>query len=75
MCEATHNKLVQKIYEFVLELYKPYIKETFKKQEYGEKAISSHKNILESIKNSDKNQAILAIKESIELWKNLSNLS
>ncbi|MGD9567672.1 MAG: FadR/GntR family transcriptional regulator [Sedimentibacter sp.] len=69
--QATGNKLVQTIYNFVMDLYVPNIYKTGYKK-YGEEALISHKPIIDAIKNRDLEAGEKAIKYSVDVWKNLN---
>ncbi len=64
---ATKNKLVQKIYEFVLDFFKPYIKKTYDTEEIN--APRLHKDILDALLERDLDKSIKAINDSIIFWQ------
>jgi len=73
LAEATHNKPMKRIYDFVLEFFVNSIKETHKREHSQNKNLSAlkfHKNILKAIKNKNQTSAYNAIKESIIQWQN-----
>ena len=69
---ATKNKLLEKIYNFVLEYFTPSIERTHVNEQSGLNALRLHKNILEALITRDFDKAIAAINESIQEWGNLS---
>ncbi|HYE83767.1 MAG TPA: FCD domain-containing protein [Clostridia bacterium] len=68
---ATRNKLVEKIYNFVMELFNPFIKRTHENEKTGESVLRIHKNILDSLAEKDMRKAYEAIEESIIEWQKL----
>jgi GntR family transcriptional repressor for pyruvate dehydrogenase complex len=70
--EATKNRLVEKIYDFVMDFFAPSITLTHKKQEKGLMALSLHKNIYKALEKRDYKEALKAVEESIVAWKQLS---
>ena len=69
--KATNNSLLDKIYSFVLDLFKDSIEATHKNQDHASKAIALHKNIYNSLIEKDINKAVKAIEESMGQWENL----
>lgn len=69
--KASCNHLVQKVYEFVLEIYAPTIRETHLHQHKGEQSLSVHSQIVDSIKKNNLDIAKGAINRSVDIWKNL----
>ena len=69
---ATHNELIEKIYDFTLELFAPSIEQTHSHAEAGALALRVHRQVLEGIRNHDPEQARAAIVESIKVWASLS---
>ncbi len=69
--QSTGNKLIQTIYNFVMDLYVPNI---YKNgcEKYGQEALISHRPIIDAIKNRDLDVGIEAIKYSVDVWKNLN---
>lgn len=68
---ATRNQLVEKIYDFVLEFFAPYIRKTFENKEKGWNALRLHQQIIEALMAKDLEKTLKAIKESIEAWQQL----
>lgn len=71
MAKATKNKLVTKIYLFILEFLEPYILKSHEHQKDGIIAINTHKQIIDAIFSKDLNIAKNAIQESVRVWKEL----
>ena len=69
---ATKNKLLEKIYNFVLEYFAPSIEKTHFKEQSGLNALRLHKNILDALITRDFDKAIAAINESLQDWVDLS---
>lgn len=67
--KATHNKLVQEIYNFLLELYIPNIIKRESDEEFGYEALSSHRPIIDSIVDRDLEAGEKAIKNSLNVWQ------
>jgi GntR family transcriptional regulator, transcriptional repressor for pyruvate dehydrogenase complex len=72
--KATRNVLVEKIYNFILELFTPYIESTYGYEENGSNAVMLHKEILDSLKARDIDSAIKATQISIEEWRSRLSL-
>jgi DNA-binding FadR family transcriptional regulator len=68
---ATKNKLVEKIYGFVMELFDPSIKRTHENEKTGLSVLRIHKNILDSLVEKDYEKAYKAVEESIVQWQKL----
>ena len=68
---ATKNVLVEKIYNFILELFTPYIENTYSHEKNEINAKMIHKEILTSLKERDVDKATKAIKKSIDEWRSL----
>lgn len=66
---ATRNVLVEKIYNFILELFTPYIESTYIKENNGIVALELHRDILDSLKRKDIDKATIATQRSIEEWR------
>lgn len=69
--KATNNKLVERIYEFILDFFRPSIEKTHNHQEIENSALDSHTHIVEAIKSNDYEKAYNAIKKSIVVWEKL----
>lgn len=65
---AARNQLVQRIYEFTLDLFAPSMEETHKQPDRGTNALRVHQKILDALKARDQEQAVAAVEESIEQW-------
>ncbi len=70
MSEATHNELVQMVYNYIMDLFIMRLKEAEPKYDIGQNALASHKPIIEGIAKRDFEKAAEAVKHSIEIWKN-----
>jgi len=68
---ATRNILVEKIYEFILELFVPFIEKTYDYEKNGSNAHRLHEDIINALKARDLEQALTAIQRSIEEWRRL----
>lgn len=66
---ATKNVLLEKIYNFVMELFIPHIKNTYKNKDNGQKALQLHKEILDAILERNVDRALKATHKSIDEWK------
>lgn len=67
--KATCNTLVEKIYNFVLDLFKNSIEATYKNPGNAVKAITLHENIYNAIIEKNIDNAIKAVEESMKQWK------
>ena len=68
--KATNNSLVEKIYSFILDLFKDSIEATHKNKDNAAKAIALHENIYNSLIEKNLDKAVKAIEESMEQWEN-----
>lgn len=68
---ATRNKLVERIYNFIMELFDPSIKSTHENEKTGLSVLRIHKNILDSLIEKDLEKAYEAIEKSIVEWQKL----
>ncbi|HHY81281.1 MAG TPA: FadR family transcriptional regulator [Clostridiales bacterium] len=66
--KATNNVLIEAIYGFTMELFKPYITKTYENRENGMRAIALHEGILEAIREKNITKAIDATRKSIDEW-------
>jgi GntR family transcriptional repressor for pyruvate dehydrogenase complex len=73
MGDAAQNKLVKKIYSFVMDFFEPSIRITHEKERGGRKALFHHQKIYKALKNRNVEEAIEAVEDSIVTWKNLSH--
>ena len=71
--EAAQNKLVKKIYSFVMDFFEPSIRITHEKERGGRRALFHHQKIYEALKDKNVEEAIEAVEDSIVAWKNLSH--
>jgi GntR family transcriptional repressor for pyruvate dehydrogenase complex len=72
--KAAKNRLVEKIYNFVMDFFTPSIKVTHENQRGGCNALAHHQNIYAALKKRDVNKAIEAVEGSIIAWKELSHI-
>lgn len=72
--KATRNRLVEKIYDFVMDFFEPFIKATHENQRGGRKALAHHQSIYAALEKRDVYEAIEAVEGSIIAWKNLSHI-
>jgi len=70
--QATKNRLVEKIYDFVMDFFAPSIILTHTKQQKGLMALSLHTRIYEALVKREYKEALNAVEESIVAWKQLS---
>lgn len=71
--KSTHNRLVQEIYNFLLELYIPNIIKNDSDEEFGNEALTSHRPIIDAIVNKDYAAGEKAIKDSLNVWRHQYN--
>ncbi|WP_207857562.1 FadR/GntR family transcriptional regulator [Lucifera butyrica] len=70
--KITRNKLLEKIYNFVMEYFRPYIEQSIHNHSYFSlESKQTHGKILEAIENRDFISAEEAVENSVEVWKNL----
>lgn len=69
--QATGNKLIQTIYNFVMDLYVPNIYNDKQFEIFGEEVLKSHKPIIDAIINRDYEAGEMAIKYSVDVWKSI----
>ncbi|WHH58152.1 FadR/GntR family transcriptional regulator [Petroclostridium sp. X23] len=69
--KATKNKLVEKIYTFIMDFFMPSIEITHEAQKTGLSALHTHKKILDALMERDLEKAIDSIFESIKVWQQL----
>jgi len=67
---ATKNRMVEKIYHFVIDFFAPSIELTHKLQEKGVLAKTHHRKIYNALVAHDLEGAIESVKESIDVWRN-----
>jgi len=66
--KATNNVLVEAIYGFTMELFKPYVAKTYDNSENGMRAIALHEGIMEAIREKNITKAMDATRKSIDEW-------
>jgi DNA-binding FadR family transcriptional regulator len=71
--DAAQNRLVEKIYDFVMDFFTPSIRITHENERGGRKALYHHQRIYAALRNRDVDAAIEAVEESIVAWKELSH--
>jgi GntR family transcriptional regulator, transcriptional repressor for pyruvate dehydrogenase complex len=72
IAKATQNELIQRIYDFTLDLFAHSIEETHRHKRKGLNALRCHKRILEGLLARDAAATAAAVRESIEQWAILS---
>jgi DNA-binding FadR family transcriptional regulator len=72
VARATKNELIQRIYDFTLNLFAPSIEKTHRHKRKGRNALRCHRKILEGLKRHDEAAAEAAVRDSIEQWAILS---
>jgi DNA-binding FadR family transcriptional regulator len=72
MGRSTRNSLVERIYDFTLELFSASIEKTHMMQEAGDVSIRVHTAIIEGIRERNKDKTTSAIVESLRVWESLS---
>lgn len=71
---ATHNPLIEKIYNFAMELYYPSIVVTHANRTTRDEMMQSpltHRLMLDAIRNRDKEAAVRAARATLDTWYNL----
>lgn len=66
--KASRNILVERIYDFTLELFAPSIRKTHEQPDKGINAVKYHQLLIERLKARDYDRAVAAVKESIGQW-------
>lgn len=69
--KASCNHMLQKVYEFVLDIYAPTIRATHINQHKGELSYSAHTHIVDAIKQNNLYIAKEAINHSVNVWETL----
>jgi GntR family transcriptional regulator, transcriptional repressor for pyruvate dehydrogenase complex len=72
MGRSTRNSLVERIYDFTLELFRTSIEKTHMMPEAGDVSIRVHNAILEGIRERDNEKTKSAIVQSLRVWETLS---
>ena len=70
---ATKNILVSKIYDFIMDFFKPKIRESLKCKDSAERALQIHTEIYKALCMKDLEKVTESIKFSIEEWKKESS--
>lgn len=71
--DAAQNRLVEKIYNFVMDFFAPSIRMTHENERGGRKALFHHQKIYAALKSRNVEEAIEAVEGSIVAWKELSH--
>jgi DNA-binding FadR family transcriptional regulator len=66
---ATGNRMVERIYSFVMDFFAPSIETTHRKQRKGTLAREQHRRIFNALRDRDLGRAVEAVDESIVSWK------
>lgn len=69
--KASKNRLIEKIYDFILDFYSPSFKTIYKNKEIGLLGLKDHKRIYSALVKRDLQESIKLIKKSVEEWKHL----
>lgn len=69
--QSTGNKLVQTIYNFVMDLYVPTAYRDKRDELFLEEALQCHKPIIDAIANKDLQAGEEAIRYSVDIWKKI----
>ncbi len=69
--KATGNKLIQTIYNFVMDLYVPTVYKDKRDEQFGKEALKCHRPIIDALINRDIEAGEKAIKYSVCTWKHL----
>ena len=72
--KATNNRLVEKVYRFVMDFFTPSLRLTHENQKGGRNALDHHKRIFEALKMGDVEESITAVEGSIVAWKELPHV-
>ena len=72
IARATKNELIQRVYDFTLNLFAPSIEETHRNKRKGINALRHHRKILGCLRRHDEAGAEAAVRDSIEQWAILS---
>ena len=71
--DAAQNRLVDKIYSFVMDFFAPSIRITHENERGGRRALFHHQRIYTALKKRNVDEAVEAVEESILAWKELSH--
>ena len=66
---ATHNSMLNRIYESIMGYYETPIMNTHYYQKHGERSYDVHARIMESIRKNDLEMGRKAISDSMDLWE------
>jgi DNA-binding FadR family transcriptional regulator len=72
IARATANSLIEKIYDFILELFVPSIEKAVEKGGMGQNSVYLHRHILEGYESKDTTKTLNAIQQSIDQWYDLA---
>jgi GntR family transcriptional repressor for pyruvate dehydrogenase complex len=67
--KATKNRIVEKIYDFLMDFFAPSIKVTHERQEKGNLALKDHQKIYRTLLNRNLEEAVDQVEKSIAEWK------
>ena len=68
----SHNRLVEKLYRFVMQFFQPYIAQSVRKNtNFRSESTDMHRIILEAVEARDTTSAVKAVETSLEVWENL----
>ncbi|MEA5083338.1 MAG: GntR family transcriptional regulator [Lachnospiraceae bacterium] len=70
LSKASHNMMLEKVYNFILEFFELSIKATHKTQ-HGKIAYEVHKQLVDAIETRDLNEAKKAVYSSVITWSSL----
>jgi GntR family transcriptional repressor for pyruvate dehydrogenase complex len=71
--QSTHNPLVARVGETILELFKPSIHQTI--THFPEEALRNHKQVFEAFREKDEHKLKDAVIQSFDVWKSGLNLA
>lgn len=72
LAKMAKNRLIERVYLFVLEYFKPYIKKSMQSEGYFTfKSSAPHEKILDAVERRDIKLAETAVEEAIEVWETL----
>ncbi len=65
---ATGNEFIERVYEFTLDFFSPWIKRTNEMPDRGRESLKHHENILMGLESRDQKRAELAVEASVRHW-------
>lgn len=66
------NRLLEKIYQFIMEYFKPFIAQSLRKHtNFSLESNETHRRVLEAIEKRDMSSAEKAIENSLDVWQDL----